>query len=216
MSKIKVNLIDRMGNDLTVVNTARVSFGKESYELSVSDRRLIKYLAKHGHWSPFAHVQLSFRIKAPVFVARQLGKHQVGLTWNEISRRYVDTDIEFYRPTEWRKAADNVKQGSSADPIDNDGLMRERYANVLAYLRAVYEVTLADGVCQEQARMLLPQSLMTEWIWTGSLVAFARIVQQRTHETAQRETKEVAMLIKNTIDSLAELKYSWNSLLDKD
>ena len=109
----KVKLIDKLGSDKTVVNAARVSFNKEISEMKQADRKLIKYLASHGHWTPFGHVQLQFRIAAPVFVARQLGKHQVGLVWNEVSRRYVDTDVSFYTPEDWRKRADNRKQGSS-------------------------------------------------------------------------------------------------------
>ena len=210
MSKMQATLIDSMGSDLTVVNAARVSFNSHSDELNKKDKGLIAFLSKHGHWSPFAHVQLTLRVKAPIFVARQLVKHQVGLTWNEISRRYVDTDIEFYEPETWRKAADNVKQGSSDE---DSGWVVSPIFNRVA--RGAYEDALASGVCQEQARMLLPQSLMTQWYWTGSLVAFARIVEQRTHSTAQRETQEVALMIQHAIDNIPELKYSWGALTDK-
>ena len=110
---MKVELIDKMGDDISVVNAARVSYSKESKTFTVKDERLIKFLAEHEHWSPFAHASVQFRIKAPIFVARQLVKHQVGLVWNEVSRRYVDDEPEFYEPTEWRKAAENKKQGSS-------------------------------------------------------------------------------------------------------
>ena len=115
MTDMQATLVDSMGSDLTVVNAARVSFNSHSDELTKKDIKLISFLSEHGHWSPFAHVQLTLRVKAPIFCARQLVKHQVGLTWNEISRRYVDSDIEFYEPKVWRKAAENVKQGSSTE-----------------------------------------------------------------------------------------------------
>jgi thymidylate synthase (FAD) len=214
---MKATLVDTMGSDLTVVNAARVSFNSHSKELTRKDERLIAFLAKHGHWSPFAHVILQFRMKAPIFVARQLVKHQVGLTltWNEISRRYVDTDIEFYEPKVWRKAAENVKQGSSdeASGWERWGSKVEKAMNSTQLALAEYEDAIASGVCMEQARMLLPQSMMTEWYWTGSLVAFARIVKQRTHSTAQRETQEVALLIKQEIDNVSGLNNSWSALL---
>jgi len=212
---MKATLVDSMGSDLTVVNAARVSFKGHSDTLNGKDKRLITFLAKHGHWSPFAHVQLTLRVKAPIFVARQLVKHQVGLTWNEISRRYVDTELEFYEPAVWRKAAENVKQGSS-DESSGWGPRRSNVKNTMTSTQlavAEYEDAIASGVCMEQARMLLPQSMMTEWYWTGSLVAFARIVKQRTHSTAQRETQEVVLLIKQEIDNVSGLKNSWSALL---
>ena len=215
MSDMQATLIASMGSDLTVVNAARVSFNSHSDELNKKDNGLITFLSKHGHWSPFAHVQLTLRVKAPIFVARQLVKHQVGLTWNEISRRYVDTDIEFYEPEVWRKAADSVKQGSSSEAIQHNGVACDTYRRAMLKMTAEYKELLSMGVCMEQARMLLPQSLMTEWYWTGSMVAFARIVEQRTHSTAQRETQEIALMIKQAIDNIPELEYSWAALTDK-
>jgi len=214
MSDMQARLINSMGGDLTVVNAARVSFNSHSKELNRKDERLISFLAKHGHWSPFAHVILQFRMKAPIFCARQLVKHQVGLTWNEISRRYVDTDIEFYEPKIWRKAADNVKQGSSDESSgwERWGSRIEKSMNSTQLALAEYEDAIASGVCMEQARMLLPQSMMTEWYWTGSLVAFARIVKQRTHSTAQLETQEVALLIKKALDEKETITHSWRAL----
>jgi thymidylate synthase (FAD) len=212
MTKMTADLVDSMGSDLTVANAARVSFGKHSNVLNNNDSKLITFLAKHGHWSPFAHVQLQFRIKAPLFVARQLGKHQVGLTWNEISRRYVDTDIEFYEPAYWREAADNVKQGSSSEAIQHNGVACDTYRRATLRMTAAYKELLSMGVCQEQARMLLPQSMMTQWYWTGSLVAFARIVEQRTHSTAQRETQEIALMIDECINNMDQLTHSWSAL----
>ena len=214
MSDMQAILVDSMGNDLTVVNAARVSFHSHSDELNKKDKGLITFLAKHGHWSPFAHVMLQFRMKAPIFVARQLVKHQVGLTWNEVSRRYVDTDIEFYEPKIWRKAAENVKQGSSSEPSG----WGPRWSNVSNTMTsqqlalAEYFDAIDSGVCMEQARMLLPQSMMTEWYWTGSLIAFARIVEQRTHSTAQLETQEIALLIKKALDNKETITNSWRAL----
>ena len=165
MSDMQATLVNSMGGDLTVVNAARVSFNSHSKELNRKDERLISFLAKHGHWSPFAHVILQFRMKAPIFVARQLVKHQVGLTWNEVSRRYVDTNIEFYKPKVWRKAAENVKQGSSDESSgwERWGSRIEKTMNSTQLALAEYEDAIASGVCMEQARMLLPQSMMTEW-----------------------------------------------------
>ena len=214
MIDMQARLVNSMGGDLTVVNAARVSFNSHSKELNRKDERLISFLAKHGHWSPFAHVILQFRMKAPIFVARQLVKHQVGLTWNEVSRRYVDTNVEFYKPKVWRKAAENVKQGSSDESSgwERWGSRIEKTMNSTQLALAEYEDAIASGVCMEQARMLLPQSMMTEWYWTGSLIAFARIVKQRTHSTAQLETQEVALLIKKALDEKETITHSWRAL----
>lgn len=208
MSKIEVTLIDRMGSDLSVVNAARVSFDKESdwnfwrddegivqTYLKDRDAKLITYLAKHNHWSPFSHAFLSFRIKAPIFVARQLVKHQVGLAWNEVSRRYVDTPPEFYEPETWRQRAENVKQGSADDPVEDLERVRNQITHLHSIAIADYLWLLEKGVCPEQARMILPQSTMTEWIWSGSLYAFARVCKLRLDSHAQVETREVAEFI---------------------
>ncbi len=200
---MRVDLIDHMGSDLTVVNAARVSFDKESewvttHEqgervqrvLSDKDTKLLNYLGKHNHWTPFAHCAATFRIKAPLFVARQLGKHQVGLVWNEVSRRYVDSEPEFYEPKAWRKRAENVKQGSSdkiVTGVSNGSANR--------WCLEVYRNMLEDGVCPEQARMVLPQSMYTEWYWTGSLTAFARVCNLRLDPHTQLETQEIAKML---------------------
>ena len=209
---MSVVLLDRLGSDLTIINAARVSFDKHHESIEKGDVGLIKYLAKHGHWTPFAHVQLQFRIEAPVFVARQLVKHQVGLVWNEVSRRYVDTPPTFYTPSVWRKAAENVKQGSSSEAIQHNGVAVDTYRRATLRMEAVYEELLSMGVCSEQARMVLPQSMMTSWYWTGSLVAFARVCNQRMESTAQKETTDIAKQIYDTIDAIAELRYSWRSV----
>ena len=207
----EVTMIDHMGSDLTVVNAARVSFNKESDFLGTSDEKLINYLAKHNHWSPFAHCFLQFRIKAPIFVARQLVKHQVGLTWNEVSRRYVDDEPTFYLPDEWRGRPENSKQGS-------DGKAQSQYFPSL-YLFDVcekalegYNKMLEQGVAPEQARMILPQNTHTEWYWSGSLYAFSRVCKQRLDPHAQQETREVAKIINETAEFTFPI--SWKSLLE--
>ena len=215
---MEVKLVDHMGSDLTVVNAARVSFAKtsewdvvpdagpvEGY-LKVDDERLIKYLAKHNHWSPFGHASMQFHIKAPVFVARQLVKHQVGLVWNEVSRRYVDDEVEFYEPTEWRLAAENKKQGSSDETVPFSVTPTHEWC------RQTYKNLLNAGVAPEMARMVLPQSMYTEWYWSGTLYAFARVCNLRCKPDAQKETQMVA----DQIDVLAKELFpnSWEALRD--
>ena len=188
-----VTLIDHMGSDLSVVNAARVSFAKvhEAFDEN-KDTKLINYLAKHDHWSPFGHGSLQFHISAPVFVARQLVKHQVGLVWNEVSRRYVDSDPEFYIPEIWRGAPENKKQGSSDIAIDIDP---NDFMQMMASAKWMYKHLLELGVCPEQARMVLPQAMMTEWYWSGTLYAFARVCNLRCKDDAQFETQMVAKQI---------------------
>ena len=215
---MEVRLVDHMGSDLTVVNAARVSFAKTSEWDSIpeagqmkgflkyEDERLIKYLAKHDHWSPFGHASMQFHIKAPVFVARQLVKHQVGLVWNEVSRRYVDDEVEFYEPTEWRLAAENKKQGSSDETVPFSVTPTHEWC------RQTYKNLLNAGVAPEMARMILPQSMYTEWYWSGTLYAFARVCNLRCKPDAQKETQMVA----DQIDVLAEELFpnSWEALRD--
>ena len=200
-----------MGSDLTVVNSARVSFSNVSDTFKDKDKGLINYLAKHDHWTPFAHVQLQFRIKAPVFVARQLVKHQIGMVWNEVSRRYVDSDPEFHHPEAWRKRAADKKQGSS-DELFEGKRFDARYKDLMLQAAAVFDNMIATGVAPEQARMVLPQSMMTEWIWTGSLAAFARVVKLRAATDAQLECQWVANMIDEEIKQREELKHSWSAL----
>jgi thymidylate synthase (FAD) len=201
-----------MGSDLTVVNAARVSFNKEHDEFDwKTDRGLIKYLAKHNHWSPFAHCSATFRVKAPIFVARQLVKHTVGFSWNEVSRRYVDNEPEFYIPEVWRKRAENVKQGSSEEAVTS--IVSAPETATLQSL-SCYEYLLESGVCPEQARMVLPQNTMTEWYWTGTLYAWARMCQLRLDSHTQKETRDVAAYINA---SMAELfPVSWEYLMNPD
>ena len=207
---MKVDLIDHMGTDLTVVNAARVSFDKTSSTLDEKDIKLIKYLAKHNHWSPFSHCFLQFRVKAPIFIARQLAKHQVGLSWNEVSRRYVDSPPEFYEPETWRGKPENVKQGS-------DGEAKSQYFPNL-YLGDVTELALnnydkmiVQGVAPEMARMVLPQNMYTEWYWSGSLYAFSRVCQLRLDKASQSEVQEIAIKLSAHCWSL--FPHSWDALL---
>lgn len=208
MGKITVELIDNMGSDLTVVNAARVSFGSRSKVLEKRDHNLIRYLANHKHTSPFGHCFATFHVKAPIFVARQLVKHKF-LRWNEISRRYVDNDPEFYVPELWRGRSVDKKQGSDGVVYPFNGSENE-FVNYTA-LR-VYKELLEEGVAPEQARMVLPQSTMTEWWWSGSLDAFADMCMLRCMSDTQYETRMVA----NQIDKLMKEQYptSWSALLD--
>jgi thymidylate synthase (FAD) len=212
---IDVTYIDHMGSDLSVVNAARVSFGKQSdwmprvhngepKVLQFKDDKLIKYLAKHKHTSPFGHAFASFHVKAPVFVARQLVKHKF-LRWNEISRRYVEDEPEFYMPDEWRGRSSDKKQGS-------EGVVKSN-ANVSYFndtMLGVYTQLLDEGVCPEQARMVLPQSMMTEWYWSGSLDAFADMCNLRCKPDTQAESREVAELVEDQMMSLFPI--SWEAL----
>ena len=217
MSSIKVTYIDHMGSDLSVVNAARVSFGKKSewnpdwrddhYEsLLTADSKLIKYLASHKHMSPFGHAFASFHIKAPIFVARQLVKHKF-LRWNEISRRYVDDEPEFYEPEFWRGRSVDKKQGSEGQMI----IMLDQELQWHRQL-TTYKNLLADGVAPEMARMVLPQSMMTEWYWSGSLDAFADMCNLRCKPDTQAETRLVADIISGRMIHLFPV--AWEALTD--
>ena len=222
---IKTTYIDHMGSDLSVVNAARVSFGKKSEyetltkcydtgevinkELASRDVKLIKYLAKHKHISPFGHCFASFHVKAPVFVARQLVKHKF-LRWNEVSRRYVDNEPEFYTPDVWRGKADNVKQGSEGAVYPDPEL--EAFNNHTA-LRT-YKDMLEAGVAPEMARMVLPQSTMTEWYWSGSLDAFADMCNLRCKSDTQVETRVVAKQIDHKMIELFPV--AWDALTEDE
>jgi thymidylate synthase (FAD) len=208
IAKQSVELIDSCGDDLSVVNAARVSFAKESEEMGEKDAKLINYLAKHKHKSPFNHCFMSFRVKAPIFVARQLVKHEY-LPWNEVSRRYVTEEPEFYFPDYWRKAADNVKQGSSDEKV---GFVEPEVVDSFREALSCYNYLLEMGVCAEQARVVLPQAVMTEWIWSGTLFAFAKMCKLRLDAHTQRETQEIAKMV----DRYAQVLYpvSWKALME--
>ena len=248
MTQITTTYIDHMGSDLSVVNAARVSFGKKSFGESIEydlfhndpefikasvakykadgwvvtsdvsdwnlviskptmgDTKLIKYLAKHKHISPFGHAFASFHIKAPIFVARQLVKHKF-LRWNEISRRYVDDEPEFYVPDTWRGRSEDKKQGS-------DGVVEfeDHYEEEMALDKSYYEYLLYWGVAPEQARMVLPQSTMTEWYWSGSLDAFADMCRLRCKEDTQYESRLVADQVSTIMQDLYPV--SWSALME--
>lgn len=212
---ISVELLDHMGSDLSVVNAARVSFDKESeWEgvwsdpcLSDKDTKLISYLARHKHTSPFNHCFASFRVKAPIFVARQLVKHKF-LPWNEVSRRYVDSEPEFYIPEEWRGKPENVKQGSGGKPRFHDTLLNEWVRESTEECADLYWSLIRGGVCPEQARMVLPQNTMTEWVWSGSLGAWADMCRLRLDSHAQKETREVAEKIAVSLKEIYPVSFA--------
>jgi len=215
---IEVTLINYMGDDLSVVNAARVSFGKKSdymprvhmgepKVLQHKDDKLIKFLAREEHTSPFNHTFATFHVKAPIYVARQLQKHSY-MPWNEISRRYVKTEPEFYEPV-WRSVAEDKKQGSGGNMEHQEA---PNVINLRNYKEAVkdYFRLLEIGVCEEQARQVLPQSLMTEWYWSGTMFAFARMCNLRCKPDAQAETRIVASRIDRVMANIYPV--SWKAL----
>lgn len=258
---MKAELIDTMGDDLRVVNAARVSFDKESdwgwvepvngvVELATlkpgtvftqqvfddimnratnpaitfknglrpADQKLLNYLAKHNHWTPFSHVMITMRETVPIFVARQRFKHMVGFTYNEVSRRYVSDEPSFYVPDSWRKAAENKKQGSSDETIEwimNDeweGFIKDDYAKIIDDITCLYRCMIESGVAPEQARMVLPQSMYTSYYVTGSLAAWARAYKLRIDPHAQKEIQDLAIQWGDIIGGIKELEYSWKAL----
>lgn len=238
---MKAELIDYMGSDLTVVNAARVSFNKASrweevwgkdehgsylgMGLKQADVKLIKYLAKNGHWTPFAHPQIQMRITAPVPIRTQFFKHKQGFVENEVSRRYVDDEPQFYTP-EWRAApTDGAKQGSSG-PIDMKVWVHAQgeqpyavdladwYEKTLDLCKVLYDEMIAHGVAPEQARFVLPQAMYTEWYWTGSLAAYARFYRQRTDSHAQKEIQDLAKMVGELIEPLFPV--SWKELTGEE
>ena len=245
MEQIKVELVDHMGDDLSTVNSARVSFDKESsfleewdyegmcppkgfsdddyYDCDISkgmegyrklrdgDKKLIKYLADHKHMTPFRHNAIQIRCHAPIFLARQLGKHQAGLSWNEVSRRYVDSEPEFFMPDEWRgRPEGSIKQGSGGVWSLNAAAFTA-YGELLENCLRVYEWQIRNGASPEMARMVLPQSMMTSWYWTGNLLAFAHVYKERINEGAQLEAQHFAKELDKIIRPLYPV--SWSALV---
>lgn len=232
---MRAELIDKMGTDLSVVNSARVSFSKESeWEdiqiddpnaacpgmgkgLSDKDQKLINYLAKHNHWTPFSHVMITMRETVPIFVARQRFKHKVGFTENETSRRYVDDELEFWTPKEWRAKAENVKQGSSEE-IVNEIVVKDHnradwgYSDIIALAEQWYYAN--EHICAEQRRAILPQALYTSYYVTGSLAAWARAYKLRSDPHAQKEIQDLAVQWNEIIGGIPELKHSWKALTE--
>jgi thymidylate synthase (FAD) len=226
---MKAELISCLGDDLTVVNSARVSFDKESdwkkntltgKELHDKDKKLISYLAKNNHFTPFTHCSITLREEVPIFVARQRFKHTIGFTYNEVSRRYVDDDPKFYIPDEWRGKSEDAKQGSSNTIIDvnptlgnGKKLLVDNYKAAIDNCLWTYDYLLHIGVCPEQARMVLPQSTYTSYYVTGSLAAFARAYKLRSSFDAQKEIRDLADKWNNIISVL--YPESWKALTTK-
>jgi thymidylate synthase (FAD) len=237
---VKAEYIQHVGSDLTVVNAARVSFDKESeweaqevevpvdchpttislHRLAKRDEKLIGYLAKHGHWTPFSHCFVTLRETVPIFVARQRFKHMVGFSYNEVSRRYVDSEPTFFTPTSWRRKADNKKQGSSDETVDLAGYsgsgvfedLDHQFKSMMALAQNTYEELLAAGVCPEQARMVLPQSMYTSYYVSGSLAAWARMYKQRMDPHAQKEIQDLAQMVGDVVAPLFPV--SWKTLTE--
>jgi len=210
---LKVDYIDHMGNDERVADSARVSFDKiaSNYSKEQNDK-LISFLARNGHFSPFTHPQLTLRYTVPIFVARQEFKHIVGFTRNEVSRRYVDENPEFFEPVAWRSRPDkSIKQGSGEN-LDR-GLQEyydEYYTRLLEFVEEMYRQMVVDGVAPEQARMILPQSMYTSYYITGSLAAFARFYKQRSDNHAQKEIRQLAQMVANVVEPIYPI--SWEAL----
>lgn len=219
---MQVELIDFMGTDERVVDAARVSFHKiaSNYTKQQNDS-LIRFLANNGHFTPFTHVQITMREKVPIFVARQRFKHMIGFTYNEVSRRYVDDTPEFFVPDVWRAKAENKKQGSSDEEVTflrmqgfNEQTVKDAYDKLLIHTELLYNDMIEAGVAPEQARMVLPQSMYTEYYVTGSLAAWARAYKLRIDAHAQKEIQDLAVLWNNTIGGISGLQHSWAALTD--
>jgi thymidylate synthase (FAD) len=207
----KVELLEVMGNDLTVVNAARVSFNKESTELVEADAKLIRYLAKHKHVTPFFHPQIRFRIKMPIFVAREWYRHQIGFARNEVSRRYVDFEPEVYAPVELRARDPKLKQGSKSESVEDNDRVAAAMKKSLEVAVESYDGLLKANVAPEVARMVLPQSMYTEFIETGSLAAYARLCALRLDPTAQKEIQQYAEAVSELLKD--KFPVSWAALM---
>ena len=196
---IEVEYVDHMGSDLNVVNAARVSFGKQKVVLDESDEKLIKYLATHNHWTPFGQASLSVRAKVPIFVERQIFKHNVGFVYNSISGRYVELANGAWYPEFFREGHPSIKQGSLGRKAAFNDTALMMYRNAIEKAQQAYEALLGLGICKEQARAVLPLSTYTEFVATGSLAAWARLYNLRSKPDAQRETQEYARQVKNIL-----------------
>lgn len=223
-----IELLDVFGNDLTVVNAARVSFNKESefepirdgygdaakvvgHRLSAKDQSLIEYLAQNNHVTPFFHPQLRFRIKMPIYIVREWYRHTVGFARNEVSRRYVTFEPEFFVPCELRKRDANVKQGSSSEIHERNDELLSNIRKINHKALELYNYLLEQGVCPEQARGVLPQSMYTEFVETASLAAYARLANLRLDNSAQKEIREYAGLLSCIVEKLFPV--SWRALV---
>lgn len=211
-----VELLEKFGDDLTVVNAARVSFAKESHEFTEQDAKLVRYLAKHHHVTPFFHPQIRFRIKMPIFVAREWFRHQIGFARNEVSRRYVDSEPECYVPqaNDIRERDTNKKQGSKDTPVANSEYVYETLNDATHAAMETYTTLLKNGVAPEIARMVLPQSMYTEFIETGSLAAYARLCALRLDPTAQKEIRDYATAVDTLLRDVFPV--SWPALMPQE
>ena len=206
---IKVELVDHMGTDLSVSNSARVSFSKWKDELEEGDTKLIIYLAKHEHTSPFRHTRITLRCEAPIWLARQLGKHQVSMDWNEVSRRYVDSGIEFFVPEYRERPEGGIKQGSGGIHPANEA-WKNLTINHQERSLELYKRMIESGVAPEQARGILPQNMMTTWIWSGSLLGFFHLWRLRSDSHAQVEAQQFAQQVADICEQLFPI--SWTAL----
>lgn len=221
MSGIKVELLDWMGNDLDIANAARVSFNKESEEFTFradkpkgSDEGLIEYLAKYDHWTPFAHTALKFRVAAPVPIRTQCFKHKVGMVENEESRRYISSRPEIFIPEFFReKPEGSIKQGSAGEHPMSDYFVTS-YRDLTEACVNEYLAMIGNGVCPEQARFILPQGTIVNWIWTGNLMSFANFYNKRTDPTAQKEVEQVAVQLGDLVKDVFPV--SWKALTKKE
>jgi thymidylate synthase (FAD) len=217
---MNVEYVDHMGSDLTVVNAARVSFNKHKETFDEKDAKLIRYLASHGHWTPFGHATVTLRINAPVPIRTQCYKHKVGFIENEVSRRYTDEDVEFYMPDGWRKKPKNgAKQGSSEETVEsisfyggNSDSVTDLVTEHYEYSLDLFNAMIAAEICVEQARFVLPQGMMCKWYWTGSLASFARFYKQRSDAHAQKEIQNLAKMVGEVIQPLFPI--SWEVLTE--
>ena len=196
-----VELLESFGTDLTVVNAARVSFAKEVNEFTDKDQKLINYLVNHNHISPFFHPQIRFRLKMPIFVAREWFRHTVGFARNEVSRRYVDDEPEIFIPSELRARDKNLKQGSKSDSIEGNEQMVEKIKDFSKQSLSLYNELLDAQVAPEVARGILPQNMYTEFIETASLYAYMRLCALRLDPQAQKEIREYATVVSKLLES---------------
>lgn len=205
----EIEVVEVLGNDTTVVNAARVSFNKRVDVFDTTkDSKLLAYLLKHNHWTPFSHPQLQLRLKMPIFVARQWFKHCIGFTRNEVSRRYVNSEPEFYIPKEFRLQSENNKQGSTEEILDSSDFYKTYMEDICKQAKHLYHIALDEGMCKEQARMILPQNMYTEFWETASLAAYLRLINLRTDSHAQKETQLYASAIQEIVSQTFPATYA--------
>lgn len=210
---MRVELLDYMGSDFKICSVARISFARKAEEFTPEqNERLINFLAKYGHWSPFSHVHVSLAMQAPIAIKAQCDKHTVGFASNTESRRYISHPPELFLPTFRTKPDGSVKQGSGGEHPDND-IIREAYHALAHECLELYNGMIAQGVAAEQARFILPQGVETNWVWTGSLYAWARFYNLRTDPHAQKEIRNLAYMVEDVIAPLYPI--SWKALTNQ-